>query len=64
MMGKTMELLNENESKYVLVKVDGNNHQIGRVEYSDEMSAISRQKELSEIGIKLDVMTFEQAYGI
>lgn len=53
-----------NETKYVLVKIDGNNHQIGRVEYENEKSAVSRQNELLKMGIELNVMTFEQAYGI
>lgn len=50
--------------KYVLVKVKGNNHQIGRVEYDNKFLAEARQSELLNIGIELSVMTLEEAYGI
>ena len=52
------------DEKYVLVKIDGNNHQIGRVEYDNKTLAEKRQSELLNIGIELSVMTFEEAYGI
>lgn len=48
---------------YVLVKIEGNNYIIGRKEYDSKDDAISRQSELSKLGINLHVMTFHEAVG-
>lgn len=51
-------------NKFVLVEVKGNSYKIGKNEYDTKNEALTRQKELSKLGINLEVMTFEEACGI
>lgn len=48
---------------YVLVIKRGNNYRIGLNRYNKE-DAIKRQSELRNIGIKMEVMREDEAFGI
>lgn len=50
-------------NNYVLVIVDGNNYKIGRNRYTKER-ALQRQAEVAKLGIKMEVMREDEAFGI
>lgn len=48
---------------FVLVIKKGNNFVIGRQRYT-ESDAITRQAEVAQLGLQMEVMTEDEAFGI
>lgn len=48
---------------YVLVIVNGHNHVIGGKRYT-QSEAIARQAEVAKVGLQMEVMTENEAFGI